>query len=49
MVGLGLKFNALVSFVTIDARYTLGLSNVSDSDTGEAKNRSLTLLVGLGF
>lgn len=49
VVGLGLKFNALVSFVTIDARYTLGLSNVSDSDTGEAKNRSLTLLVGLGF
>lgn len=49
VVGLGLKFNALVSFVTIDARYTLGLSNVLDSDNGEAKNRSLTLLVGLGF
>ncbi len=50
VVGLGLTVNALVSHVQIDARYTLGLSdiNVEGSDF-EAKNRSLTLLVGIGL
>lgn len=50
VVGLGLTVNALISQVQIDARYTLGLSdiNVEGSDF-EAKNRSLTLLVGIGL
>lgn len=50
VVGFGLTVNALVSQVQIDARYTLGLSDVAVEGLGfEAKNRALTLLVGIGF
>ncbi len=50
VVGLGLTVNALISQVQIDARYTIGLSDINVEGSGfEAKNKALTILVGVGF
>jgi outer membrane protein W len=50
-VGAGVEFMAGGQSVRVDARYTLGLSNINDntSDNSTIKNRSLTATVGVGF
>jgi len=52
-VDLGVAFGAGVSFgrVTIDGRYTLGLSNIStdEEEAGKARNRTLSVLAGFRF
>jgi len=52
---LGLTAGAEVRFRTgpgwsvIDARYTLGLLNVAEDPSGDAKNRALTVMAGYAF
>ena len=50
-VGAGVEFMAGKQSVRVDARYTHGLTNISDnaSDKSTIKNRSLTGTVGIGF
>ena len=52
VVGFGLEFEALISKVMVDVRYTLGLTNVNNSEGEDAfdiKNGAINLLVGIGF
>jgi hypothetical protein len=49
VIGLGLKFNALISFVTVDARYSLGFSDIADGGETKIKNRVFAIYLGLGF
>lgn len=45
-VGSGVEMNR----VSLDARYTLGLTNIDDSDSGSSlKNRAFTVLLGYRF
>lgn len=45
-VGAGVEMNR----VSLDARYTLGLTNIDDSDSGSSlKNRTFTVLLGYRF
>jgi hypothetical protein len=52
-VDLGIAFGAGLAFdrVTIDGRYTLGLSNIStdEEEAGKARNRTLSVLAGFRF
>lgn len=48
-IGAGVKFSALISYVTLDARYTVGFDNVSAQSDVEVKNNVFSILVGLGF
>jgi hypothetical protein len=48
-VGVGVKFNALISHVTIDARYTFSFSDVAKTGETEVKNQVYAIYVGLGF
>jgi hypothetical protein len=49
-MGAGITFTALISEVSIEGRYVLGLNNVSDvGGDSEFKNRSFMILVGVGF
>jgi hypothetical protein len=48
--GGGIQFNAGDKVLRIDARYTLGFTDINDSgDTREIKNRAFAATVGLGF
>ena len=48
--GAGIQFKAGDQDVRIDARYTLGLSNINDAgDNRSIKNRAFAATVGLGF
>ena len=49
--GAGLEFKAGNQVVRVDARYTLGLTNINDdtSDTSKIKHRAFAATVGLGF
>lgn len=49
VIGAGLKFSALISFVTVDARYTFGFNDVSAQSDIQVKNNVFALLVGIGF
>lgn len=52
VIGFGLEFEALISKVTVDARYTLGLTNVNNDEADDAidiKNGVVSVLVGIGF
>ena len=48
-VGAGVKFSALISYVAVDARYTLGFSDVSAQEDVKLKNQVFSILVGIGF
>lgn len=48
-VGLGVKFNALISHVTIDARYTFSFSDVAKTGETKIKNKVYAVYLGLGF
>jgi len=48
-IGAGVKFSALISHVTVDARYTFGFSDVSAQGDFKVKNNVFALLVGIGF
>jgi hypothetical protein len=48
--GAGIQFKAGNQDVRVDARYTLGLTDINDSgDTRKIKNRAFAATVGLGF
>jgi len=48
--GAGIGFNAGGQDLRLDARYTLGLSNINDSgDNRDIKNRAFAVTIGLGF
>lgn len=48
--GAGIQFKAGNQNVRVDARYTLGLTNINDSgDSRDIKNRAFAATVGLGF
>ena len=49
-LGLGFNASALISELNAEVRYTWGLTNIWDGDgNSEVKNKTLTLLVGLGL
>lgn len=46
--GAGFRFDALLSHISIDTRYSLGLVDIS-KDNAEAKNKNLMVVVGIGI
>lgn len=48
-IGAGVKFSALISSVTVDARYTFGFNDVSAQSDIKVKNNVFALLLGIGF
>lgn len=49
VVGLGVKFSAFISHITVDARYTFGFNDVSAHSDLKVKNNVFALLLGIGF
>jgi len=49
VVGVGVQFKAFISDIRVEARYTMGFKNISKEDEGTAKNKNMTVLVGIGF
>lgn len=48
--GGGIEFNAGTYVMRLDARYTLGLTNINDApDEREIKNRAFSVTIGLGI